>query len=101
MCHFVLVVFSPFGVAIASLGEWGGRGANLGAFRAFVRFVLVWICRFPLPLGVWEGLRFVIVALPGLFSYFLFKIIKHMLNKRLAVQKKEHITGRKWESNKI
>ena len=35
----------------------------------FVRFVLVWIYRFPLPLGVWEGLRFVIVALPGLFSY--------------------------------
>ena len=26
-------------------------------------------CRFPLPLGVWEGLRFVIVTLPGLFSY--------------------------------
>ena len=25
-----------------------------------------------LPLGVWEGLRFVIVALPGLFSYFFF-----------------------------
>ena len=24
---------------------------------------------FPLPLGVWEGLRFVIVALSGLFSY--------------------------------
>ena len=43
--------------------------ANLSAFRTFVRFVLVWICRFPLPLGVWEGLRFVIVALPGLFSY--------------------------------
>ena len=32
----------------------------------------VWICRFPLPLGVWEGLRFVIVALPGLFSYLFF-----------------------------
>ena len=30
------------------------------------------ICRFPLPLGVWEGLRFVIVALPGLFSYPFF-----------------------------
>ena len=42
--------------------------ANLSAFRVFVRFVLVWFCRFPLPLGVWEGLRFVIVALPGLFS---------------------------------
>ena len=54
MCHFVLVFFSPFGVAVASLV---GVGAGLGAFRAFVRFVLVWICRFPLPLGVWEGLR--------------------------------------------
>ena len=65
MCHFVLV-FSPFSIAITSFGE---ERANLSAFRTFVRFVLVWICRFPLPLGVWEGLRFVIVALPGLFSY--------------------------------
>ena len=45
------------------------------AFHTFVRFVLVWICRFPLPLGVWEGLRFVIVALPGLFSYPFFDIL--------------------------
>ena len=66
MCHFVLVFFSPFSIAITSLGE---ERANLSAFRTFVRFVLVWICRFPLPLGVWEWLRFVIVALPGLFSY--------------------------------
>ena len=66
MCHFVLGFFSPFSIAITSLGE---ERANLSAFRTFVRFVLVWICRFPLPLGVWEGLRFVIVALPGLFSY--------------------------------
>ena len=35
----------------------------------FVRFALVWFCLFPLPLGVWEGLQLVIVALPGLFSY--------------------------------
>ena len=61
-----LCVFSPFSIAITSLGE---ERANLSAFRTFVRFVLVWICRFPLPLGVWEGLRFVIVALSGLFSY--------------------------------
>ena len=47
-----LCFFSPFSIAITSLGE---KRANLGAFRAFVRFVLVWICRFPLPLGVWEG----------------------------------------------
>ena len=69
VCHFVLVFFSPFSIAINSLGE---ERANLSVFRTFVRFVLVWICRFPLPLGVWEGLRFVIVALPGLFSYLFF-----------------------------
>ena len=63
------VLFSPFSIAITSLGE---ERANLSAFRTFVRFVLVKICRFPLPLGVWEGLRFVIVALPGLFSYLFF-----------------------------
>ena len=63
--HFV-VFFSPFSIAITSLGE---ERANLSAFRMFDRFVLVWVCRFPLPLGVWEGLRFVIVALLGLFSY--------------------------------
>ena len=72
MCRFVLVFFGPFSIAIASLGE--GR-ANIGAFRAFVWFVLVWICRFPLPLRVWEGLRFVIVALPGLFSYLFCRIL--------------------------
>ena len=38
----------------------------------FVRIVIVWICRFSLPLGVWEGLRFVIVALPVLFSSLFF-----------------------------
>ena len=63
VCRFVLVFFGPFSIAITSLEE---ERANLSAFRTFV---LVWICRFPLPLGVWEGLRSVIVALPGLFSY--------------------------------
>ena len=43
------------------------------------RFVLVQICRFPLPLGVWEGLRFVIVALPGLFSYFFSYVVTHCI----------------------
>ena len=52
-------------IAITSLGE---ERANLSAFRMFVRFALVWFCLFPLPLGVWEGLRLVVVALPGLFS---------------------------------
>ena len=72
VCHFVLVFFSPFSIAITSLGE---ERANLSAFRTFVRFVLVYICRFPLPLSVWEGLRFVIVALPELLSYVFFSVV--------------------------
>ena len=69
LCHFVFVFFSPFSIAITSFRK---ERANLCAFRTFVRFVLVWICRFSLSLGVSEGLRFVIVALPGLFSYLFF-----------------------------
>ena len=69
LVSFCSCFFSPFSIAITSLGE---ERAYLSAFRTFVRFVLVWICRFPLPLGVWEGLRFVIVALPGLFSDLFF-----------------------------
>ena len=69
LCYFVLVFFSPFSIAITSLGE---ETASLDAFRTFVRFALVWSCRFPLSLGVWEGLRFMIVALPELFSYPFF-----------------------------
>ena len=38
VCHFVLVLFSPFSIAITSLGD---ERANLSAFRTFVRFVLV------------------------------------------------------------
>ena len=34
VCHFVLVFFSPFSIAITSLGEES-------AFRTFVRFVLI------------------------------------------------------------
>ena len=53
--------------------------SNLSAFRTFVRFALVWFCLFPLLLGVWVGLRFVIVALPGLFSYLCFQRLQIIL----------------------
>ena len=69
LCYFVLVFFSPFSITITSLGE---ERANLGAFRTFVPFAHVWFCLFPLSLDVWEGLQFVIVALPGLFSDHFF-----------------------------
>ena len=65
---FCSCVSSPFSIAITSLGE---ERTNLSALRMFDRFVLVWICRFPF--DVWERLRFVIVALPGLFSYLFFR----------------------------
>ena len=89
LVFFVLVFFGPFGVAVASPGWGGGRGgwrgrvwkggggAGLSAFRTFVRLVPVWFCLFPLPVGVWEGLRFVIVALPGLFSYLFFLLCQY------------------------
>ena len=46
-CSCVVVFFSPFGIAITSLGE---ERANLSAFRTFVRFALVWFCLLPLPI---------------------------------------------------
>ena len=55
-------------MAITSVGE---ERASLGVFRTFVRVALVWFCLFS-PLGVWEGLRFVIVALPWTFLSPLF-----------------------------
>ena len=55
---------------ITSLGT---ERANLGAFHTFVPFALVWLCLFLLPLGVWEGLRFLIVAHSGDFSYLVFE----------------------------
>ena len=86
-CYFVLVFFSPFSIVITSLGE---ETANLSAIRTFVRFALDSFCLFPLPLGVWERLRLVIVALPGLFSYLFEIIMAHCYDSQ--------ITDRKWES---
>ena len=90
LCYFFLVFFSHFSIAITSLGE---ERANLSAFRTFVRLALAWFCLFPLPLGVWEGLRFVIVALPGLFSY-LFLALSHGIRTTIY---RESLTGGKWK----
>ena len=64
-----IIFFCVFSIVNTPLGE---KRASLDAFRTFVQFALVWFCLFPLPLGVWVGLRFVILALPGLFSYLFF-----------------------------
>ena len=61
------VFFSSFRIAITSLGE---ERAGLCAFRAFVCFAFVALYLFPIPFGIRDWLRHVIVALPGLFLYF-------------------------------
>ena len=49
---YLVSFFLVFSVLLAlRLNRLGDEKANLSAYRTFVRFVLVWICRFPLPLG--------------------------------------------------
>ena len=78
LCYFVLVFFSPFSIAITSLGE---ERANLSAFRTFVRFALVWFCLFPFLLVSGNGsVRPVIVrGTPCFFllPFFLY-LLKHL-----------------------
>ena len=71
MSYFVLFcscVFQSPSIAITLLGE---ERANFSAFRTFVRFLFVWFCRFPLPLGkglwFWHSLDFFLT----LFSIIL------------------------------
>ena len=56
-----IMMMMMISIAITSLWE---ERTSLSACRTFVRFALVWFCLFPLPLDVWEGLRFVIMSLP-------------------------------------
>ena len=51
--------FSPFSIAITSLGE---ERANLSVFLLLFYLRLFDFCLFPLLLGVWEELLLVIVA---------------------------------------
>ena len=46
----------------------------LPTFIAFVRFALVWVCLFPLPLRVWDGMGLVIVARSWTFLLPFFNI---------------------------
>ena len=67
-----VILFLCFSVLLGlRLSRIGKRELILVLFVR-IRFALVLFSLFPLPLGVLEGIRFVIVALPGLFSYFIF-----------------------------
>ena len=69
-----VILFLCFSVLLALRLPRLGKRANLRTFRTFVRFVLLWFCLFPLPLGVWEGLRFVIVAFSWTFLLPIFSL---------------------------
>ena len=69
-----VILFLRFSILLALRLPRLGKRIYLSSFHTFVRFVLVWSCLFPLPLDDLEGLRLVIVALPGLFSLCLLKI---------------------------
>ena len=65
-----VILFLCFSVLLAlRLPRLWKRELILVLFLRLIDLRLFWFCLFSLPLGVWEGLRFVIVALPGLFSY--------------------------------
>ena len=69
-----VILFLRFPVLLVlRLPRYGKRELILVIFvRLFDLCLFGFVGWFPLPLGAWEGLRFVIVALPGLFSYLFF-----------------------------
>ena len=70
--------FSPLSIGITSLGE---ERTNISAFvRLFDLRLFGFV--FPLPLGVREGLRPVIVAIPGLFFYLFTKLFAKVISRR-------------------
>ena len=68
-----VILFLCFSVLLAlRLPRLGKRELILVLFVRLFDLRLVWFCLFPLPLGVWEGLRSMIVALPGFsLTFFL------------------------------
>ena len=76
VCRFVLVFFGPFGVAVASLGErakgWGEGGGGWSWCFSCVCSVCACLGLSVSSWGLGVGAAFVIVALPGLFSYLFF-----------------------------
>ena len=69
-CVILFLCFSV--LLVLRLSRLGKRELVLVLFVRLFDLCLFGFVYFPLPLGVWEGLQFVIVALPGLFSYLFF-----------------------------
>ena len=75
-----VILLLRFSILLAlRLPRLGKRGLILVLFVRLFDLSLFGFCLFPLLLGVWEGLRLVIVALPGIFSYLF------LLEKRKVI----------------
>ena len=71
-----VILFLCFSVLLAlRLPRFGKRELILVLFVHFIHLRLFGFVPFLFLLRVWEGLRFVIVALPGLFSYLFFPAV--------------------------
>ena len=82
-----VILFLCFSVhLVLRLPRLGKRELILVLFVRLFGLCLFRFCRFPLPLGVWEGLQFVIVALPGLFSYLFWGLYDMSLDWPAVVQ---------------
>ena len=99
LCYFVLLFFSPFSSAITLLGE---ERANLIVLFVCLFNLHLFGFVFPLPLSVWEGLRFVIVALPGLFSYLFLNVQRLLVSQKQVEElgEKENLTLLSYETTK-
>ena len=80
MCHFVLVVFSPF----TSLGE---ERANLSAFRTFVRFCLFGFVGFLFLLGSGKGCGLCLWHSLDFSLTFVFRHCLPSITNRLSILK--------------
>ena len=80
-CVILFLCFSV--LLVLRLPRLGKRELILVLFVRFFGLCLFRFVGFLFLLGVWEGLRFVIVALPGLFSY-LFYVLKRPIRLNIA-----------------
>ena len=99
-CCYLFLCFSVLWAL--RLPRLGKERANLNTFHAFVRFALVWFC--PLSLGVWEGLRLLIVTLPVLFAYLLITLPLGVISRLWSMNDTtldilySHFSGSNWIS---
>ena len=80
-----IILFLCFSVLLAlRLPRLAKRELILVLFVRLIDLRLFGFCLLPLPLAVWERLRFVIVARPGLFSYLFVYLKRKQWDERIT-----------------